>query len=193
MTKKNLEVIESKIVALVMAGNSGAWMELLAGNAPELRDPSTEETFVDILWEHMVDEPLKLTKEEHWEMLLMAWTSGEGQSSRGLGKWIHLLKLLKPMDKLLKGLPSGEFEIYRGGYEWGLSWTLDKKKAKWFADRKMIIDPIHNPIPKKEPVSKLKVKKKDVIFYLDDDHPQSNGEQEVVVIPEKAKHYCLEY
>ena len=185
MTKKNLKVIEKKLVTLLIADNAEAWDQLLAGNAPT-GEATTQETFVDILWEHMVDEPLKLTKEEHWEMLLMAWTGGEGQSNSNIGKWIHLLELQKPMAKHLKGLPSGEFEIYRGGHDWGLSWTLNKKQAKWFADRKASYNPIHNPHPKKEPVSKLKVTKKDVIIYLDDDHPYSNGEQEVVVIPKEA-------
>ena len=190
MTKKNKDLIDSKIVKLLMADNYGAWMELLAGNAPT-GEATTQETFVDVLWQHMVDEPLKLAKDEHWDVLLTAWTGAEGHSEgSAIGRWIHLLELQKPMDKHLKGLPSGEFEIYRGGYAWGLSWTLDKKKAKWFANRKGSYDPIYNPNPTKQPVSALKITKADVIFYLGDDHEYGkevgDGEKEVVIIPEKA-------
>jgi hypothetical protein len=50
--------------------------------------------------------------------------------------WIEVFDLEESVENFLKGLPDGEFEIYRGGYDWGLSWTLDKSVAEWFLERK---------------------------------------------------------
>jgi len=70
-----------------------------------------------------------------------------------------------------KGLPK-EFLIFRGyqgEFDDGISWTLDKEKAEWFANR----------FNKKGVVKALMVRREDVIAYFND-----RQEQEIIYIEE---------
>ena len=86
----------------------------------------------------------KIPDKKFWELFGSVWTDSENiWQNREL--WILLLSF--PGDResameaeeleVLKGLPN-KVTIYRGtreGFEHGLSWTLSKSKAKWFAER----------------------------------------------------------
>jgi hypothetical protein len=83
---------------------------------------------------------------DYWELLGAVWTDSEN-IWQNLPIWKRLLRSERPhkfrfMDederKALKELPS-QLTVYRGCTaglnENGLSWTLDKDKAAWFASR----------------------------------------------------------
>jgi hypothetical protein len=115
---------------------------------------------------------------EWWELLGTIWEDSENiHQNRGI--WEDLFLSPRPsreylMDEeeraFLVGLPDS-FLVYRGcsaAYTWeGLSWTLDKDKALWFAHR----------FSKREGVVIAgEVKKQDVLAYLG-----GRGEKEILV------------
>lgn len=88
----------------------------------------------------------KLSDTQYWSLLSEIWTDTENQW-QGLDKWKQLLLSNRPSRhylmneeefNLLQSLPD-EVTIYRGCQkginEDGLSWTLNKSKAKFFANR----------------------------------------------------------
>ena len=121
-----------------------------------------------------------LTDKEHWQLIIEGWSGAELNSHKDhLNKWVDILQRREPIDHFKRNLPE-QLTIYRGGYDWGLSWTTSKKKAEWFIWRKTLHKPLYNPKPKKtkEPLSVLHVKKKDIMFYYN-----GRKEKEVVLIP----------
>jgi hypothetical protein len=121
-----------------------------------------------------------LTDKEHWQLIIDCWSMAELNSQKGyVEKWEEILKRREPINHFKKHLPD-QLTIYRGGYDWGLSWTTSKKKAEWFIRRKKLEHPLYNPKPKKtkEPLSVLRVKKKDIMFY-----DNARKEKEVVIVP----------
>ena len=125
-----------------------------------------------------------LTDKEHWQLIIDGWTMSELNSHKGhLEKWVDILLRRKPIDHFKKNLPN-QLTIYRGGYNFGLSWTTCKKKAEWFIWRKTQHNPLYNHKPKKtkEPLSVLQVKKKDIMFYYN-----GRKEKEVVIVPNGAR------
>jgi len=63
------------------------------------------------------------------------------------------------------------FKVYRGGTSQGLSWTLNKEKAKWFAKR-------HNSLYKTpNEWFSMDVLKKDVVGYIGD-----RDEDEIIIV-----------
>ena len=85
----------------------------------------------------------KLTDKAYWEILSDIWVDSENIDDFKI-EWVILLfystranqkYFMSERDrKVFDNLPK-KITIYRGGSEDGLSWTLDKKKASWFANR----------------------------------------------------------
>ena len=88
----------------------------------------------------------KLSDTQYWSLLSDIWTDTENQW-QGIDKWKQLLSSNRPSRHYLmtedefnhlQSLPD-QVTIYRGCQagvnENGLSWTLDKKKAEFFANR----------------------------------------------------------
>jgi hypothetical protein len=88
----------------------------------------------------------KLSDTDYWKLLSSLWVDTENQYAY-VNQWKELLNSDRPYrhymmneeeEQLLRSLPD-EVTIYRGCQsglnETGLSWTLDKAKAKFFANR----------------------------------------------------------
>lgn len=126
-----------------------------------------------------------LSDEEYWEVLSEIWTDSENIWQNDT-EWRNCLESEREgrskyfMDedeqKVFKALPA-EVEVYRGyahdGASEGLSWSLNKERAEWFAKRL-----VHRPEEKPRLVSG-KVKKQHVLAYLN-----GRQEEEIVVMPE---------
>ena len=125
-----------------------------------------------------------ISGEELGKLLSWVWTQTEFPNQYGTGMLMELFKRADKdslMDggekKILDGLPE-VVEIYRGTQVKkakirGLSWTLSKAKAKWFADRWKT---------KSGKVYKATIARKDIYAYFD-----GRGEQEVVVNARRLK------
>jgi len=119
----------------------------------------------------------KLGDVSYWQMLTHIWVDTENQYAY-LKDWKKLLTaerqhrhymMNEEDDQLLRSLPE-EVTIYRGCQkglnEKGLSWTLDKSKAEFFANRfskKGII--LEKKIPKSEIVALLTVRGETEIIW----------------------------
>lgn len=141
--------------------------------------PYRLETFTDIAHE--------LSDEEYWEIAGGVWTDTENLW-QNYSEWHDVLdsdragrEMMMDEDErvALAALPD-EFTIYRGfkhplehGQVCGLSWTLDRERAVWFASR-WLDDLVDEPA-----VATARVKKSDVIAHF-----LGRGEQEIVVLPE---------
>jgi len=123
----------------------------------------------------------KLSDTQYWSLLSDIWTDTENQW-QGLKKWKQLLSSNRPSRhylmneeefNLLQSLPD-EVTIYRGCQaginENGLSWTLNKKKAEFFAKR----------FSKEGIILERKIPKSNIIAFL-------NGRGEFEVICEVKK------
>ena len=125
----------------------------------------------------------RLTDPQYWKCLEFVWTISECVNPE-IDTWLALFEAERPYKALLMDrrerqqfakLPD-TLKIYRGyqdgeyDHEWGLSWTLSKEKAVWFAHRFP-----HNGTPS---VLVGQCKKADVFFY-------TNGrkEHEIVIDP----------
>jgi hypothetical protein len=91
-------------------------------------------------------EKATVPDEDYWELLGEMWTDSEN-IWQNLSTWKRLMRSKRNhrhlfMDEeereVLKALPK-QLTVYRGctrnQNEHGLSWTLDKVKAKWFSER----------------------------------------------------------
>jgi hypothetical protein len=118
----------------------------------------------------------KLSDTQYWSLLSDIWTDTENQW-QGLNKWKQLLSSNRPSRhylmneeefNLLQSLPD-EVTIYRGCQaginENGLSWSLNKKKAEFFANR----------FGKKGIILERKIPKSDIVAVLN-----GRGESEVI-------------
>jgi hypothetical protein len=118
----------------------------------------------------------KLSDTQYWSLLSDIWTDTENQW-QGLNKWKQLLSSNRPSRhylmneeefNLLQSLPD-EVTIYRGCQaginENGLSWTLNKKKAEFFANR----------FGKEGIILERKIPKSNIIAFLN-----GRGESEVI-------------
>ena len=128
-----------------------------------------------LLWDVMNKKDLFLTHTEIWQLIIQVWTNTEN-NNWGLNKefWGNMLtRFPQEDDKFREGLDE-EFICYRGGYEGGFSYTLDKEKAIWFRDRWGIQNPEHK-------LFERKTNKQEVLFYTD-----NREEKEVVLLPHLA-------
>ena len=118
----------------------------------------------------------KLSDTQYWSLLSDIWTDTENQW-QGLNKWKQLLSSNRPSRhylmneeefNLLQSLPD-EVTIYRGCQaginENGLSWTLNKKKAEFFAKR----------FSKEGIILERKIPKSNIIAFLN-----GRGEYELI-------------
>ena len=118
----------------------------------------------------------KLSDTQYWSLLSDIWTDTENQW-QGLNKWKQLLSSNRPSRhylmneeefNLLQSLPD-EVTIYRGCQaginENGLSWSLNKKKAEFFANR----------FGKEGIILERKIPKSNIIAFLN-----GRGESEVI-------------
>lgn len=113
-----------------------------------------------------------MSQEDFEEVLLFSWIMVEHPSSdvnvtkREMISWFKKVGYVSNL--------SGVVSIYRGvgseKYRDGISWTLDKSKAEWFASRFTDNGIIYS----------AKVKSKDILYYISD-----RGEKEVIVDPKK--------
>lgn len=122
----------------------------------------------------------------YWKILAAVWTQQE-QLWRKRKVFLNLLQsprperqclMSAPERRKLDGLPN-VIPVFRGftgarGVK-GMSWTLDQKKAEWFAKRYAAIEHIGPP-----KLAKAKAKKKDVLAYFN-----GRKEKEIVIDPEK--------
>jgi len=118
----------------------------------------------------------KLSDTDYWKLLSDVWIDTENQYAY-LKEWKKLLgskrsnrhyMMVEEEDNILRSL-ADEVSIYRGCQkglnEDGLSWTLDKSKAKFFANR----------FGKKGIILERKIPKSDIVAVL-----LSRGESEVI-------------
>jgi len=125
----------------------------------------------------------RLTDAQYWKCLELVWTMSESLNPE-IDTWIELFRSQRRYRPLLmdrkerhafESLPD-ELTVYRGYQDgeydhlFGLSWTLSKPQAAWFAHR---FD--HNGKPT---VAKARCKRADVFCYLN-----GRQEQEIVVDP----------
>ena len=142
----------------------------------------------------------QLEGKEYWELLRDVWIRAEQIQPRDV--WAQLLTqhegartaiMTEEERAHLASLPE-QITVYRGvgnpEHQQGFSWTLDRQRAEWFAQR-FLDQPIaamfrltsFDPNHKAEPVLVTGVvSRKDVIAYL-----AQRDEQELVVLPEKVK------
>lgn len=128
----------------------------------------------------------------YWDLLGDIWTDTEN-AYQAYEDWEWMLSSERPCresmmseeeQKFLVGLPD-EIEIYRGynaqadeephGGLDGFSWTLDRQKAEWFAER-------FSSHRGQAFVATALVSKEDVIAYFND-----RNESEIIVLPEHVK------
>ena len=139
---------------------------------------------------HLVSKE-KMNDKKYWDLVSYVWIDSENIfENRIIWRWLlnhqrgnsHLM-MDKEEKKYFDGLPD-KIKIYRGGMDdKGFSWTLDKQKAEWFANRwamnsnwgdRSNIDGEHST----EVFTKT-INKTDALAYLN-----GRNEQEIVYIPE---------
>jgi hypothetical protein len=138
---------------------------------------------------YLHEQELDLTTDEWWELFINAWTSAEHNSTGlNLGACMEMLNSApdKAPPQHRQQIPDKPFKIYRGGDAHGLSWSKWKKKAVFFQKRKMIKNPIHNPVPAftLPPLEEKTVHPDEVFFFYD-----GRSEKEIVIIPDEAWDY----
>lgn len=118
---------------------------------------------------------------EYWDIVDYVWTDSESPSVN-LNVWESIFKINKSSNPTLKTKTVKTMDsvvtVYRGGDEKGLSWTLDKEKAAWFATR----------FNSNQLLMTGLVHKSDILHYTD-----SCGEQEIVALPSSVNVINEEY
>ena len=126
-------------------------------------------------------ENYRVSDEEYWELLGSIWGDSEN-IWQNLADWKRLLRSKRPKRWLfmeeedretLKNLPA-RLKVYRGCIrgqnENGMSWTLDKDKARWFSNRLRRKEWTARVLEKEVPKSR-------VFAYL-----SGRGESEVILL-----------
>lgn len=104
-----------------------------------------------------------------WDLLIDLWEDSEAIHDEKESDFAYLFNILPTTKRLTKLLPKGKFTIYRGGHPAGDSWTLNRDKAKWFANMRVL---------DKEYVGKVfekTITRNDALFY-------TNGREEDEVL-----------
>ena len=115
----------------------------------------------------------ELSHHEYWGLLTYVWPMVDTPST-ALDTWAELWTSSRPKPEGFFTLPVSDdpLKVFRGVQlslmEDGLSWTLSRKRAQWFADRHG--DDGH--------VFERKVLRKDVLYYTN-----AREEQEIVILP----------
>lgn len=127
--------------------------------------PQYRLTFFKYVNQYLSDEDFK-------DMLLYSWIMVEKPSNDANVTQSEILKWFRQLNYVSN--LSGVVEIYRGVTDEsgrnGISWTLNKEKAEWFANRFK-----ENGI-----VYRAKVKASNILYYIDD-----RDEDEIIVDPKK--------
>lgn len=151
-----------------------------------------EENYNTFIWLHerpyrlyaFQEISYKLEDDEYWKLLSDIWTDTENMW-QNLDEWVECLNEDREgqtenfMDeterKTLASLPE-KVRIFRGTLEGnapGLSWTLDRKRAEWFARR---LARGNKPV-----LISAWVRRDDIIAYL-----SARNEDEIIILPESA-------
>ncbi len=128
-----------------------------------------------------------LTDDQYWMMLRALWLETTYPPSWDGDIWLELFASSRPHRQLLMDaeeravlavLPD-TLTVYRGGVSAeGLSWTLEKDKARFFAESFAVISPSRGYPQEEHCVFKGTVPKEEVCAYLN-----KNGDEEIVVNP----------
>ena len=178
---KNAEKEESQINAMI---NS-----MVVGRESMIADMEARGDYTAVI--SIVERPFRLEyalkylhlvpEHEYWDIVDFVWTDSESPSINA-NIWLSIFKLGKSsnptlLTKTVKTMDS-VVTVYRGGDKKGLSWTLDKEKAIWFANRfngnQLVLTGLVN--------------KSDILHYTD-----SRSEQEVVINPKSVNVIKEEY
>tara|TARA_R100001163_G_C5030112_1_gene170558 strand:- start:441 stop:1151 length:711 start_codon:yes stop_codon:yes gene_type:complete len=117
---------------------------------------------------------------EYWDVIVSAWIDSENIYAN-LSSWKSLLTeqyanphlMMDEEEKAFFDSLPDEITIFRGGIDdKGFSWTLDKDKANWFANR----------LNQNEEVFEKTINKNNALAYLN-----GRGESEIIYIPEKEE------
>ncbi|QOP65837.1 hypothetical protein PBI_MINILON_124 [Mycobacterium phage MiniLon] len=135
-----------------------------------------------------------MTDEEYWSLLGRIWTDSEN-IYENRWEWEDLLTCERPdrhhimsdeEQELLAMLPETDIPVYRGyreeGGEDGLSWTLFKARARWFAKR------FHNEGDDTCPRIVSGTVNRDQVIA----HFTNRDEMEIVVLPEHVNNWKVE-
>lgn len=136
----------------------------------------------------------ELTDAEYWKLLGQIWTDSEN-IHQNRDEWAELLTANRPdrhllmSDEerdLLAALPETGIPVYRGfmhdDAEDGLSWTLFKARARWFAKRFHTSDEDEYPR-----IASGTVDRKNVIAHF-----TNRDEMEIVVLPEHVNDWSVQ-
>ena len=128
-----------------------------------------------------------LPDDQYWSILRHLWLNHKLPPHWDGDTWFKLFASSRKQRQLLMNeeeravlavLPA-TLTVYRGGVSAnGLGWTLEKDKARFFADSFAVSSPMRGHPPKRHLVFKGTVSKDKVYAYLDD-----NGDEEIVVAP----------
>lgn len=172
---------EAYISSLALSGDTGIIIKLM--QHPKSFAEAFEGIDIERLaYTHFSDNQYETMMINEWKKDVWAKTGLEHHKL--LNKWVDLFKLFPISDEIKKGLPDGNFTIYRAGSSKGIAWTMNKGIASWFYARNKILksESKHNRF------LSLNVTKDDVIFY----HNKS-GEEVVVLIPNENKIKIIPY
>lgn len=94
-----------------------------------------------------------LSDDVYYDLLTDAWVTTEYPSSSQIDvdELLYMFERVRPLFPDLKNkFPGGAVTIYRGeqtatAFNGGLSWTLDKERARWFASRFRANNETHKP------------------------------------------------
>lgn len=132
-----------------------------------------------------------LSEQDFAELLKIVWIQTEfnsdttNVSQKEMVNWFRTANKKYLMDdkerNRLSSLPNG-VSVCRGvrsaDYKYGMSWTLNYNKAKWFAERFDAKTPI---------IYKTIIQKEDILAYINE-----RNEQEVILDPDVLKRYEIE-
>lgn len=129
-----------------------------------------------------------LSDDEYWKMLRHLWLNHNLPPHWDGDTWPDLFASSRKQRELLMNeeeravlavLPA-KLTVYRGGVNRnGLGWTLDKDKARFFAESFAVISPLRGHPPEEHKVFKGMVPKDKVYAYLNE-----KGDEEIVVAPD---------
>ncbi|HMG43038.1 MAG TPA: hypothetical protein VK611_17030 [Acidimicrobiales bacterium] len=87
----------------------------------------------------------RLTSDDLHKVLADVWTGAEWPAqSLGVATWVHLFRMAGIVSDDGGPPPTEPLTAYRGatwGRRRGMSWTTDRERARWFADRFAVLGP----------------------------------------------------
>lgn len=167
----------------------------------EQKKKAVEESFAEKNWNRylvmherphrptaLADIASEMSDEDYWQNVGWVWSDSENIRELKF-VWSLLLGSRRPKreqimdekDRLALANMPDELTIYRGCAiedTQGLSWTLDRERAEWFAERN------HNLSDQDTEVKVATVQKSDVIAYI-----TRRNEEEIIVNPKSIKSF----